>query len=547
MASEVPPLVQFQLSTPARPIRGKIVDLEGLPLSSANVRVERILKLGPYPKMDEWIPQARKQAATEERNRPRVSNSGLHLPYNKGLSRIDDVELFKNVRVSPDGTFELLPGFAADQVLELKVSGERLESTTVRVFARDMKPLTAGHQYYGHDFVLPMKPGRRIEGVVIDAETERPISGVVISTRSSAMKGESVTSDEAGKFVLGSQPKDERVFLVATVVDSEKHFSSSAILPPASDADREQPLRIKLSRGIPIQGRVIDSETGAPVEARITYMPVDYEVATSPDKTMIRPHSRSSKTTNIDGTFSIPAIQGKGYLAVRAKQSEWYRQGEGFENGEHRFMRSGEYNKRIVIDVDALKNPEHKVALTRYATHEITLLDSAGRGLTGVQAVGIGPVKVTGNTVRIHEANNNDKRHLMLMHPEKRLGALVIYRPLNPPKSVRLRRLARIEGKLPSAFSHQNTRVELRKPASRRDPPFSDLPPGPPFMLTRAQPDKNGRFIFDVPPGANYEIAATDTKNDIKAREMVNEPRPGETRNVQTLDLVPYRTSGGVL
>ncbi len=548
---DLPPEVRFQLGTATRPVRGQIVDLEGLPLKSAQVWIERILQLNPKFDLAKWERDLREFEAKEDRssrgrfNPVRVGYTRLDVK--KGLDRIDGIRPFQTVRVGDSGKFEL-SGVSANQVVELGVSGDGIESTRVQVLPRDMKPLSG---YYGQDFILPAKPGRKLEGVVVDAETNRPLDEVLIRPLYRKGSNEAVT-DEGGRFVLNSVPIDDSVDVDAKLIGpKQSEYFRSRVSLPVSSGMPEKPIKIELTRGITVRGRVIDKETGQPVEGRVTYFSADASDkpnTTQPDSLATRLLASPTVTTNTDGTFSIPTLPGKGFLSVRANRHHWYRMGVGFEDGDDSRMEP-QFNSRVPISVDRNGKNEHTIVLDRYAAHQIKVLDADGQQLTGFQAIGIGPVEVDGHIVQVHEGNNDEERHLMLIHAERRIGALANYLPTNPPKSVKLKRLARIRGQLPSSFTDLRSQVSLCKPAQPRDPKLASFPPLPPYMLSMVTPDEAGRFSFDVPPGVEYEVKALDSKSELKISESVDELRPGETRDMRRLEL-PFRvnrTEGGVL
>ena len=545
---DVPTHTQLRLARQSRPIRGRIVDLEGLPLAGAEVQIQWIGQLDPNADLDQWEQNARrlatKNASLPARQRSRYPSG--RLAVTKAISLIDGVVPFVSARVGKDGTFAL-PGTSKNQVVELRISGPAVESTRVHVLDRDMKPLAAGGiRHYGREFTIPVKPGRMVEGIVVDSATKQPLPALLVRTQ-----GEETTTDPAGRFTLTSQPLHDHTNLrVGPIRSEDSVYFSAAVSVPPSASPASEPLTIELTRGVPVHGRVVDNVTGQPVQGSVTYMPADVSAQRgllADDGLSVQEQAYHSVRTNPDGTFTIAAREGQGYLAVRAKRQQWYRVGEGAEEDDSR-MRSSSYNKRVPIFVDTKRAAEPTtIALSRYPMHQIEVVDPEGRKLTDFRVIGIGPVEVKGHVVQVHESEADDLRHLMVIHADRQLGALVNYRPSSPPKSLSLRRLARIEGRLPNEFSDRGSRVSLLKPAAARAPKFADLPPGAPFMLSVVRAESEGRFAFDVPPGVAYEIEALDDGSELQAREAIHELRPGESRNMGTLDFVPYRTAGGVL
>ena len=57
-------------------------------------------------------------------------------------------------------------------------------------------------------------------------------------------------------------------------------------------------------------------------------------------------------------------------------------------------------------------------------------------------------------------------------------------------------------------------------------------------MLTMIRPDDAGRFSFDVPPGAEYEVKAINSTGDLEAVEKVRQLSPGEHLDLYRLDQI---------
>jgi uncharacterized GH25 family protein len=114
-------------------------------------------------------------------------------------------------------------------------------------------------------YVLPAvdtKATRPLTIVVLDAETNQPISGATVSLRANGYYRKTNAVDAAGRFTLQVPEKDEYV----SVACRKDGYTTTAVAWQAEDEPAETPAEcvVKMPRGKRIGGQVVD-EAGKPV------------------------------------------------------------------------------------------------------------------------------------------------------------------------------------------------------------------------------------------------------------------------------------------
>jgi protocatechuate 3,4-dioxygenase beta subunit len=197
-------------------IRGRVVDRSGIPINHASVRVELF-------------------SPAREPNYAVVDEFETTIPV--------DAEARFAAVVPRNGRYEVsarAPGFAPAKI-------ERI------------KP--------GSDVEIGLDVPGRVSGRVFDAATGKPVPGAPLrlSAWESGVdfeRGPSVTSGADGAYVFEDVPSG----YVTVYVLLEGYLSSSAVAPMTFEVGEAKTRDFRLERGLSISGRVLDRETGRPIQ-----------------------------------------------------------------------------------------------------------------------------------------------------------------------------------------------------------------------------------------------------------------------------------------
>jgi hypothetical protein len=356
------------------PIAGRIIDLEGRPVAGATVKVisvrlpldgtldlglkalkvanaglpprgpiEAWFKAGTNTALDSWIKDAEQRKQWDTLEYPYLPNR---------LERFDRIgsppapAVIPDAVSGPDGGFRIT-GIGRARVVLLRIEGPSIETKWVQVRTRPgatlrfpspgsprpAEPITI----YGATFEHVAGPARAIEGVVRDADTGKPVTGVIISGRPS-LHGEFVynvdtITDSQGRYRLVGLPlgreRDLRTFppwwghvFARPDRGTQPQAPPDPMLPyvparvPIGHPPGSSPIHldIHLKRGVWIAGRILDKATRKPVPGLVEYFAFDTNpyLKGFPDAT----EWMNRRFTSEDGAFRLIALPGPGVLAV---------------------------------------------------------------------------------------------------------------------------------------------------------------------------------------------------------------------------------------
>jgi len=293
------------------PINGRILDPDGKPVAGAKLYLSSVQS---YPGED--LKTALAEFSKSNGFPKGEKRWGGPLP---GHLRV--------VTTGPDGRFRMA-GMGGERYVSLHIEGLGIESTDFRVITRlgDMVERPAKVQVYGATFRYLAATSRPIRGVVTDKETGKPLANVMI--RVGRGRGRIITAhemlethtDEEGRFEVLGCPKSPTYDILALPADTGLYFT--ALLLGFTDMPGVGPLsvNIKLPRGTPIRGRVIDERTGKPIPgARVHYYPLHPNAASRAFADYF--WAESSAIAGPDGAFAVAALPGPGILGAVARDS----------------------------------------------------------------------------------------------------------------------------------------------------------------------------------------------------------------------------------
>ena len=538
------------------PITGRVVDLEGRPVAGVSVKVERFYT-PPSGDLEPWLAAVRKGEPPWTAYR-HISGSS-EIP--KGAGR--------EATTGEDGRFRL-EGFGGERVVGLRLTGDTVAATDLEVITRLTEPIDAtgfpstygpGHQMiYGADFTLGARPGRPIEGVVLDARTRQPMAGVEI--QSSRFAGSDfvqvstlkATSDERGRFRLVGLPKGKGNQLMAVPNDDQPYFQREIKIddPPGIGPVT---LEVELHRGIWITGKVTDKATGEPARnARLHYLPFldnkfvqalpEFDKGGNVDGSQMRYQTRD------DGSYKLVGMPGRAVVGVDNDGKKSYRAGAGFEAfkkedlNEHGYIKAWPNpiwaGKSWPLAMKEINPPEGAdqvsldLELDPGLTVRLKVVDAEGQPVSGVTINGSGggprSQSIPDGDVRIDNFSPGSQKTLIVRHEGRKLARVVRVGPgddAGGPVVVALAPLARIKGRTVDADDHPLPKAKIRP----------DLMPGGDFNINLGQvvSDADGRFeVVDVPTGCDYTMfaeAGTMIK-DYRQAWVEAKVKPGEMTDV---------------
>jgi hypothetical protein len=538
------------------PITGRVIDLEGRPVASATVGVERMYR----PREGDLAPWLEAVSKGE--------------PPHVAYRFIESAEVPEGVQAEAmtdaDGQFRL-DGLGADRVVVLGIGGPGIAFSTLYIVTRPIEPIDAGgypnsygpgtQTIYGSLFRYAARPSRPIEGVVRDAETGEPLSGVkVVSDRfagSDFVRTQDLetTTDDRGRFRLLGMPKGQGNQIMLLPNDDQPYFMREI---KVADQPGLGPVEVEvdLHQGLWITGTVTDKATGEPLEEAILYyLPLltnkHAQALPEFDEDGNTDGYQSRYRTGADGSFRLPGLPGRAIVGANADSSsgKTYRGGLGSESIEG-LDKSGHFetfrnpinpgvkwpHAMMEIDPpDGATTVRVDLALDPGATVRFRVVDTEGKPVT--ETTVLGKTESGGWFAETPEAEfdainfaPDEQRTVAIRHLERSLGKVVRVGPgddATGPIVVELEPLAEIVGRVVDPDGDPVVAAQIRPDFQ----PSGDFSPKLPEVVT----DQNGRFrIPDVPVGCDYGLAVEHGTmlSDRRFEYGSATVRPGETTDI---------------
>jgi RNA polymerase sigma factor (sigma-70 family) len=264
---------------PEKPIRGRLVDVNGQPAAGVELRVDF---LSP-PQIDGELPDS----IWMHDGRP---PEGCRL-------------WSRPIRSDDQGRFTV-PGVGRGLRALLDVRDPR--------FAPQQLDLLADDRNGPKEATLALQPARIVEGRVLDADTGRPVPGALLSLSTNTLTR--ARADDQGRF-RGSPPAGDRF-------NSGERFNIGIFPPEGSPyliprievawpkGALRQPLDIKLRRGVLIRVKVTEQGTGRPLAGST----IEPHFANGPQD--VQACREASVASGGDGTIQVVVPPGQGHLLV---------------------------------------------------------------------------------------------------------------------------------------------------------------------------------------------------------------------------------------
>ena len=536
------------------PIEGRILDLEGKPVSGATIEVD-YLNGSKNGNLDEWIAAVRARQSIQ-----------AAAAYLNGGVPLFSAQRWKGIKTDADGRFRLT-GIGRERQLNIQVSGPTIVTSTLSVVTRDMKPLAQpAYTYpgahdrtnYGAKFQYTAALSRPIEGIVNDAKTHKPIAGVEIW--SSKFAGENISgittiktkTDANGHYRLEGMPKGtgNEIWIVPTDLP---YFTHSLDVPDPPGME-PTPFDIELHRGQWVSGRVIDRITRRGVPARMYYIvapdnPLAAELPEFKNGQHIM-HVQDRYRTKPDGSYRVVGLPGRGVIGVGT--SAPYPSGQGLESikgveDRESFMKYNGVFAPIKKHPTAVK--EVQVSLDGDSTicdfeldpgRRITVqaTDPSGEPIKdfivdGCRGTSDNYQKIDSPAFDVVAMRDDEVRTVLVYQEARRLGKAIRLKASDfamGPISVQLEPCATVIGKLVGADSQPVRGAYLRIDVDG-DGDYSKNLQG---TATHA----DGRFRHEgFLPGLAYNVYAEGSKIEFATVAKKLQVQPGETIDLGTIDI----------
>jgi len=520
------------------PVTGRLIDLEGRPISGVTVRVLQV-DATPEGDLSPWLKEvARSEPGYRAFNHfARPLEASLASPIHPATT-------------GPYGRFRLA-GFGRERLVSLLIQGPKTETQVLNVMTRRGPSLSVrlgqltkkGAAIYENvihaaDFEVVAASTRPVEGVVRDRDTGLPLPGVVVRADHwnrysfpvvlyplTDWPGTFIrtTTDAQGRYRITGLPSRETVALRADPADGEPYHPASRQFSNTPGAGATV-LDFDLSHGVLVRGRITDRATGGPAAALIEYHPTVENANIGQRRDLARAEGRP---TDADGRFAVVALPGPGLVTATALGDRFLHadvamsgqtgNGRSFPNVNgvtspsrcHAFaaIAPGTVADAVVCDLTLIPGPEPV----------ITILDPDGAPLAGARVSGIPPADLaregwwqSREKARFPVTGLTEHRiRVVLIHHEgRRLAGSLAVRDSEPGSLVvRLRPWGTVSGRLIDRDGRPRPGVRL----SYQGPRFSNWSTR--FFPRDVMTDGQGQFSFEgLVPGREYilNVAAVD-------------------------------------
>jgi hypothetical protein len=444
-------------------------------------------------------------------------------------------DLFGTITTDADGRF-VLRDIGRERVVSLIVEGPTVETLEINVMTRPGEPFQVPHylhapelgvlRYYGSEFAHVAAPCQPIEGVVRDADTGKPVTGLRVA--SSKRVGNpyhfvEATTDREGRFRLTGVAKKPGRRVMVLPHDTlpypmyERGVGESPGLDPIT-------LDWRLKRGVWVLGRVTDKATARPVRASIEYFVFADDPAVKAIPNFGLAYINNFFHTGADGSYRVVGLPGRGVIAARAP-GDLYRMAVGADRLKGRaggeMLSTYPYscypgNHHIVAEVNPPAGAEavtRDLALDPGGTLRGTVLGPDGKPLAGALVKGLHDMEYWDNnplpeaTFIVLGLKPGGSRTLLFVHARaKAAGHVTVHAGQKEPVVVRMERAGTVTGRLVDADGQPRAGVVLRT-ANFKPNPGPDIG----WLPLEATTDKDGRFRLEgFVPGLKYSLAVVE-------------------------------------
>jgi RNA polymerase sigma factor (sigma-70 family) len=538
------------------PITGRVIDLEGKPVPGVTLSVQQIHAaleddLGPF------LEAAKDKKAT------------IYPLQNQYLRRYT-IAPAPQVTTDAEGRFRLT-GIGRDRLVDAQLDGPTICSVPVRILTRPGKafevtddpgnpeinhPRTVA-TYYGSDFRIAVAPCRPVVGVVRDKDTGKPLAGVIVRSYARLIAGGSqriidlvsTTTDARGRYRLTGLPGGPG-YKIAAVPTGDEPYVVQSLLVPGDFGPGPATVDFELRRGVWIEGKMTDKETGQPLRGAAEYFSLfenpsrhDYP---GYDGTMIM--ERIWTGSKDDGSYRVVGLPGPGLVGVYYQKDTYLRAPDRDDEfgTKEKSIRTAPYHISFTSNYNALARVDPPkgadsfkcdITLDRGWTVKGTVKGPDGKPVAGARIYNPNDQRSAWEYTRSKSADFTERfnprwRHeILFIHPEKRLYGVAV-----PPKEnggsveVKLLPTASYTGRLVGADGKPLAGVELEV-TFRLKAGWGWFP----YLPGRVKTDGEGRFRVDaLLPGREFRLSGG--KGELL---LGGDLRPGQAKDAGDVRLKP--------
>jgi beta-lactamase regulating signal transducer with metallopeptidase domain/protocatechuate 3,4-dioxygenase beta subunit len=537
------------------PITGRIVDLEGRPIRGVTIQVDSTSK-AKGGDLSPWLEAVRRGEP------PWVAYRHIEKDTEKPTGKAE---------TDAQGRFRI-DGLGAEKVVRLSIEGPAIAHTHLEVVTRRVEPFPAQgftnswgpgtHTIYGADFTFTAAPGRVVEGVVRDEKTKTVMKDVGVWSFGFAgshyvgVKSLKTRTDAEGRFHLAGLPKGPGNKLLIVPNDVQPYFMQDVAVPDPPGIGAI-PIEINLHKGIWIEGKLTDKETGSPVAgAWFHYLPfLDNKFVRATPEFRGGSHTpgfgyQDRYQSKADGSYRLVGLPGRAIVGAVVYTGKPYRRGAGAESikgmDEHgQFPTSSNpvmanrYFPTSMKEINPAEGTETvhlDIALDPGARVRLRVVDQQGQPVTGVKTGGRRDRGRYGEEAEAQAAFDvvtlgpGEDRMVWLVHEGRKLGRVIHVKEgddKNGPVVVTLEPSATIAGRIVDPDGNPVSGATIRP----------GLKPGGDYSLglPEVASGSDGRFtVPNVPTGCGYSLVAESGAMIGRRRFAVKDAavRPGETTDV---------------
>jgi protocatechuate 3,4-dioxygenase beta subunit len=295
------------------PIKGRIIDVEGRPVSGAKLRVQLTKAFREQDGLDKHLEYIRAGGYEQAGGGETVWGP---LPGQPTEITTDSAGRFT------------LTGVGRERVVRFAIEGPSIQHwafVSMTRAADTVRGPSYGTKVYGANFDFVAAASVPIRGKVRDKATGKPVAGVKISGNLSlgGLTTHTTRTDKNGAYELRGYPRSETYHLLAQPAEGQAYFAEMVDRPdtPGSDSITAD---IDLIAGIPLGGQVTDAVTKRPVKgAKVYYYPLQpnrYAARISYNIFL----GASSATTRGDGSFRLVVLPGPGVVTLECSGKHPY-------------------------------------------------------------------------------------------------------------------------------------------------------------------------------------------------------------------------------
>ncbi len=564
-------------------VRGRVIDLQGKPVTNTIVHIERI-QTTATGSLDAVFKDWRKdpQTALSLATKRLDTLACLGLPSN---IEFQDGGNDAQIKVDKEGRFEI-KGLGRDRIISLAFDAPGIANTHVRVVTQpkfDPKAVVApdaersipflhrpGPDLYGPEFIHIAQPEAIIAGRVTDIKTGKPIAGMLLIGHGPWDWIENqarTTTDAEGRYRIRGLANLKNRSVGAWQSPNSAYLET---MKSVRDADglTETILNIELVRGVFVNGRITEKTTGEPIQgAFLTYDPLrenkEYQKFAG---TGIFTVVGFGSCTNANGEFRLLTLPGPGlitaqadtlnnakhlrYTNVRVDPADEFRTFK--QNGLPAFptvIRQGNtLNGQSAYKlIDPPEDAETYKADMHFKVGESlsgTVIDPDGKPVEGAAAYGLTAVgyaaeKLKTNTFTVIGIDPKETRTIVFLSPERKLaGALELKGTEKTPPVVKLRPWAAATGRVvdrggePIAGVEVSFQLRTNYRFQTYELALSD---------TKAVTDAEGKFRIDMPFGDVEFHLQLMHKGQYQNERAKSKVASGKIIDVGTIELQPAR------